>query len=71
MPTTSDEIPVEARQNEYAVFSDRQLAEAMQEAVQMGDWQTASKIQVATIPSGEVPPGVTLKVQPDFIDRRR
>lgn len=70
MPTTSDEIPVEARQNEYAVLSDRELAERMQEAVQVGDWETASKIQVATIPSGEVPRGVSLRVQSDFIDRR-
>ena len=67
---SDDEIPVEARQNEYANLSDRQIDLLMEEAEEAKDWSTMTKLQVANRPIGAVPAGMTLKEQFDFIDRR-
>ena len=64
------EIPVEARRNEFAGLTERQIELLAEEASEMNDWQTLSKLQVANSPSGEVPAGLTLKEQIDFVDRR-
>lgn len=67
---TDDEVPVEARRNEYANLTDGELQLVADEAEEANDWQTLSKLQVANLPSGALPGGMTLKVQGDFIDRR-